>query len=230
MKNLNKSNPTIEEIILRIRKYLKLRHNSDSVKADADFACKITYFVAYDNSDELLKNGFLGDIFSIASRLEVPTGTLKERESSWLRIERLLRKLELDMTKIEGGGYRYVKRFDSIHDSPEKLEIATKAGLAIRSHYGNDRLNSEPLAVFEYCMEVITLADDGKLTKEAAASLVADSMWYDSIHFSPSIRAIVDGAEELELPARYIEGNPLERWDNLKVNIKAEISNISRDN
>ncbi|MEI6170109.1 MAG: hypothetical protein WCP56_03910 [Candidatus Saccharibacteria bacterium] len=222
-------NPTIEEIIIRTRKYLKLRRKTNSAEADAAIANKITYFIAFDNSDELLENSILDALSSITSSLDIPDGTPEEREALWMRIETLLRKLELDMTKIAGGGYRYVKRFDTIRDNPKKLKIATKASMAIRSYYSNDRLNSDPMAVFEYCMEIIGLADDGKLTKEAAATFVADSMWYDSIHFSPGIRAIVDDAEELELPGRYIEGDPDERWNNLKKLIANETPKITKN-
>lgn len=114
------------------------------------------------------------------------------------------------------------------HDDPNKFDQAIKATQLIRARYGLDKLKKDPRTVLEYCIEITKLADTGKLTQKEAAYLIAGTMFYESVDSNIDILAVILDAGDLELPDRFIDGDPQARWDRLKLWLQEEISKIKR--
>jgi hypothetical protein len=116
----------------------------------------------------------------------------------------------------------------TFHDDPNKFDQAIKATVRIRARYGLDKLKKDPKTVLEYCIEMTKLADTGKLTQKEAAYLIAGTMFYESVDSNIDILAVILDAGDLELPDRFIDGDPQARWDRLKLWLQEEMTKIKR--
>lgn len=111
----------------------------------------------------------------------------------------------------------------TFHDDPDKFDPAIKATQLIRARYGLDKLKKDPRTLLEYCIEITKLADTGKLTQKEAAYLIAGTMFYESVDSNIDILAVILDAGDLELPDRFIDGDPQARWDRLKLWLQEEL-------
>ncbi len=65
----------------------------------------------------------------------------------------------------------------------------------------------------EYCIKLIELKDQGKLTEEQAAYKIVGGMRFDTLMDAPEIESIIDIATTTELPRITSYAQPIGEWD-----------------
>jgi len=104
----------------------------------------------------------------------------------------------------------------------EDFQGAIEKTKSVRDSFTESQLTEDPKSVLEYYAELIDLADKGTITRQEAAYLIADTMWYKSVDSNPDIESIAFDAGELELPEKNVSGNLDERWKRLVVWVNEE--------
>lgn len=86
--------PNIKEVIAFISNLIKSRKPDDSIEQDSKVAYQIVTIYSLENSDDLCKDKELDNLISIAGGLEIPNGTMTQREEDWAKIDDLLHTLQ----------------------------------------------------------------------------------------------------------------------------------------
>lgn len=86
--------PNIKEVIAFISNLIKSRKPDDSIEQDSKVAYQIVTIYSLENSDDLCKDKELDNLISIAGGLEIPNGTMAQREEDWVKINHLLHTLQ----------------------------------------------------------------------------------------------------------------------------------------
>lgn len=96
MKNytLNSNTPNIKEVIAFISNLIKSRKPDASIEQDSKVAYQIVTIYSLENSDDLCKDKELDNLISISGGLEIPNGTMTQREEDWAKIDDLLHTLQ----------------------------------------------------------------------------------------------------------------------------------------
>ncbi|HMS91875.1 MAG TPA: hypothetical protein PJ993_00810 [Candidatus Saccharibacteria bacterium] len=104
----------------------------------------------------------------------------------------------------------------------EDFQGAIERSRIVRDRFSETQLAEDPSSVLEYYTELINLADKGTITRQEAAFLIADTMWYKSVDTNPGIESISLDAGELELPDRFEDDELDYRWQRLNTWIEEE--------
>lgn len=91
---LSTNKPNIKELIIFISSLLNSRKPDDSIVRDSKVAYQIVTIYSLENSDDLCKDEELDNLVSIAGGLEIPNGTMIQRNKDWADINDLLQILK----------------------------------------------------------------------------------------------------------------------------------------
>jgi hypothetical protein len=93
---------------------------------------------------------------------------------------------------------------------------ALKSVRHLQEEYKRTDRSMKPSAFIDYCENIFTLVDLGRIDRREAGYVIADMRFDDAVSSNSDLEAIALQAGNLELPDDTISGEPTEEWDKLR--------------
>jgi hypothetical protein len=90
----------------------------------------------------------------------------------------------------------------------------------LRENYGDDELYNNPSMLSGYYADLIELTDEGMLTREEAAFLISDTVWFKAVSYYQNIEKVVKLADYFVLALARSDNREQQRWGRLVQSIE----------